>query len=60
MNAPDRYTLIYVNQITGEHFNLQRTPVGTFITGTVGGDAALDVVGAIAIDQTLEQIQAAS
>jgi hypothetical protein len=56
----DRYTLIYVDQVTGEHFNLQRTPVGTFITGTVDGDEALDVVGAIAIDQTLEQIQAAS
>lgn len=55
-----RYTLIYVDQVTGEHFNLQRTPVGTFITGTLDGDEALEGVGAIAVDQTLEQIQAAS
>lgn len=56
----DRYTLIYVDQVNGDHFNLQRTPVGTFITGTLDGDDALELVSSIAVDQTLEQIQAAS
>lgn len=60
MTLSDRYTLIYVDQTSGAHFNLQRTPVGTFITGTLTGDSALDLIGEIAIDQTLEQIQAAS
>ena len=60
MTVSDRYTLIYVDQVTGDHFNLNRTPVGTFVAGTLDGDAALDILNAAAIDQTLEQIQAAS
>lgn len=54
-----RYTLIYVDQVTGEHFNLERTPVGTFITGTVDGDRAQQIIAEVDVDQALEQMQAA-
>lgn len=56
----DRYTLVYVDQITGAQFTLQRTPVGTFISGGFEGPEALELVSAIVIDQTLEQIAAGS
>lgn len=57
--AAERYTLIYVDQVTGEHFNLQRTPVGAFITGTVNGARAQQIIAELDVDQTLEQLQAA-
>lgn len=57
--AAERYTLIYVDQVTGEHFNLQRTPVGSFITGTVNGARAQQIIAELDVDQTLEQLQAA-
>jgi hypothetical protein len=54
---PDQYTVIYADR-TGRHFTLNRTPVGTFITGDVTGPHAADILGNVIRDQAAEELLA--
>lgn len=58
MTGGTRYMIIYADQDTGDHFTLQRTPVGTFITGSIDGHTALEALTAATVDQSLEQLRA--
>lgn len=51
-HAPsERYTLIYVDQTTGDHFRLTRTPQQPAeVTGSVDGPTATELLTAIAVD----------
>jgi len=61
MGAPEKYTVVFVDQVSGESFTLSRTPVGSFIDGRgVDGERAQQILHDVIVDQTLEQLEATS
>lgn len=64
MTAPDRYTIVVVDQQAGDTFSLTRTPIGTTIEGTtadghlMSGAAALELLHDVAVDQQLQSMEA--
>lgn len=56
---PEKYTLVFVDQVTGRTFTLSRTPVATFIDGQgITSEQATQLVADIVVDQMLEQLEA--
>ncbi|MFN4000904.1 hypothetical protein [Microcella sp.] len=56
---PEKYTLVFVDQVNGRTFTLSRTPVATFIDAQgLTPEQATQLVGDIVVDQMLEQLEA--
>lgn len=59
MPLPEKYTIVYVDQSSGECFTLSRTPVGSFIEGAgFNGERAQSILSDVVVDQMLEQLEA--